>query len=225
MIKWVKTRFWSTVASLILRNRVFCILLIVATTFFFGLQWKNIRFSFNEASLLPDKHPFNLKYQSFVDRFGDEGNLIVLAVQDSTLFSPDKIQQWSSLTKSFEGIDAVAAVTGIGNLKQLRKNTKQQSFVVEDVPYQLARDQQEVDKLEKKLIEQSLFFHGVLLNPDTEVYLTIITLKKEVVNAKEREVFVNMNSCPKSVPLKQRLLWTFTFRVCPMFGQSTPLPF
>ena len=79
MIKWVKTRFWSTVASLILRNRVFCILLIVATTVFFGLQWKNIRFSFNEASLLPDNHPFNLKYHSFVDRFGDEGNLIVLA--------------------------------------------------------------------------------------------------------------------------------------------------
>ena len=34
MIKWVKTRFWSSVASLILRNRVFCILLIVATTVF-----------------------------------------------------------------------------------------------------------------------------------------------------------------------------------------------
>ena len=197
MIKWVKTRFWSTVASLILRNRVFCILLIVATTIFFGLQWKNIRFSFNEASLLPDNHPFNLKYQSFVDRFGDEGNLIVLAVQDSTLFSPDKIQQWSSLTKSFEGLDAVAAVTGIGNLKQLRKNTKQQSFEAEDVPYQLARDQQEVDKLEKKLLEQSPFFHGVLLNPDTEVYLTIITLKKEVVNAKERELFVNNELLPK----------------------------
>ena len=134
MIKWVTTRFWSTVASLILRNRIVCILLIIATTVFLGMQWKNMRFSFNEASLLPDDHPFNLKYQSFVDRFGDEGNLIVLAIQDSTFFSPANIQQWSVLTKSFEDYDAIAAVSGIGNLKQLKKNASQQNFVVEDVP-------------------------------------------------------------------------------------------
>jgi len=155
------------------------------------MQWKNMRFSFNEASLLPDDHPFNLKYQSFVDRFGDEGNLIVLAIQDSTFFRPENIQQWSALTKSFEDHHAIATVSGIGNLKQLKKNARQQNFVVEDVPYQLARNQKEVDRLEKQLLEKSPFFHGVLLNPETEVYLTILTLKKEVVNAKERELFVN----------------------------------
>ena len=197
MIKWVTTRFWSTVASLILRNRIICILLIIATTVFLGMQWKNMRFSFNEASLLPDDHPFNLKYQSFVDRFGDEGNLIVLAIQDSTFFRPENIQQWSALTKSFEDHHAIATVSGIGNLKQLKKNARQQNFVVEDVPYQLARNQKEVDRLEKQLLEKSPFFHGVLLNPETEVYLTILTLKKEVINAKERELFVNNELLPK----------------------------
>ena len=197
MLKWVTTRFWSTVASLILRNRIVCILLIVATTVFLGMQWKNMRFSFNEASLLPDNHPFNLKYQSFVDRFGDEGNLIVLAIQDSTFFRPENIQQWSALTKSFENHDAIATVSGIGNLKQLKKNIRQQNFVVEDVPYQLARNQKEVDRLKKQLLEKSPFFHGVLLNPETEVYLTILTLKKEIVNAKERELFVNNELVPK----------------------------
>jgi predicted RND superfamily exporter protein len=197
MLKWVNTRFWSTVASLILRNRIVCILLIVATTVFLGMQWKNMRFSFNEASLLPDNHPFNLKYQSFVDRFGDEGNLIVLAIQDSTFFRPENIQQWSALTKSFENHDAITTVSGIGNLKQLKKNIRQQNFVVEDVPYQLARNQKEVDRLKKQLLEKSPFFHGVLLNPETEVYLTILTLKKEIVNAKERELFVNNELVPK----------------------------
>ena len=197
MIKWVTTRFWSTVASLILRNRIICILLIISTTVFLGMQWKNMRFSFNEASLLPDNHPFNLKYQSFVDRFGDEGNLIVLAIQDSTFFRPENIQQWSALTKSFEDYDAIANVSGIGNLKQLKKNTSQQNFVVEDVPYQLARNQKEVDLLKKQLVEKLPFFHGALLNPETEVYMTILTLKKEVINAKERELFVNNELLPK----------------------------
>ena len=69
----------------------------------------------------------------------------------------------------FENHDAIATVTGIGNLKQLKKNARQQNFVVEDVPYQLARNQKEVDQLEKQLLEKSPFFHGIHLNPKTEL--------------------------------------------------------
>ena len=116
MIKWVKTRFWSTVASLILRNRVFCILLIVATTVFFGLQWKNIRFVFNEASLLPDKHPFNQNTSPLS---------IVLEMKATSLFWQFKTLLCSDPIRFNNGArspclknDTVAAVTGIGNLKQ-----------------------------------------------------------------------------------------------------------
>ena len=54
-----------------------------------------------------------------------------------------------------------------------------------------------MDLLKKQLLEKSPFFHGVLLNPETEVYLTILSLKKEIVNAKERELFVNNELLPK----------------------------
>jgi hypothetical protein len=64
-------------------------------------------------------------------------------------------------------------------------------------PISWARNQKEVDRLKKQLLEKSPFFHGVLLNPETEVYLTILTLKKEVINAKERELFVNNELLPK----------------------------
>lgn len=197
MIKWVTTRFWSTVASLILRNRIFCILLIVATTIFLGMQWKNMRFSFTEASLLPDNHPFNVQYQSFVDRFGDEGNLIVLAIQDSTLFTVDGIRQWGELTKSFEGLEAVSSVSGIGNLKQLTKNTNQQNFGIQNIPYQNAKNQKEIDLLREQLLVKSPFLHGILINPKTEVFQTLIVLKKEVVNSRNRELFVQNQLIPK----------------------------
>ena len=78
MIKWINTRFWASVARLILRNRIVILLLIIAMTVFLGMQWKNMRFSYTEANLLPDSHPVNVEYNKFLDIFGEEGNLIIL---------------------------------------------------------------------------------------------------------------------------------------------------
>ena len=82
MIKWFNTQFWSSVSRLILRNRVLLLLFLLTATIFLSFQWKHMRFSFTEANLLPDDHAFNIEYQKFVDIFGDEGNLMVLAIKD-----------------------------------------------------------------------------------------------------------------------------------------------
>lgn len=50
-----------------------------------------MRFSHTEANLLPDDHEINLVYNEFLQKFGEEGNLIVLGVKDSSLY-PVQIQ-------------------------------------------------------------------------------------------------------------------------------------
>ena len=35
---------------------------------------------------MPKDHPFNVAYDNFVDVFGEEGNLLIIAVNDSLLF-------------------------------------------------------------------------------------------------------------------------------------------
>ena len=122
MFKLFSIGFWETAARLILRNRFIILFLVVLTTVLFGLQWNKMRFTYTEANLLPDDHEVNINYNNFLKTFGDEGNLIVLAIQDSTLFTVDGIRQWGELTKSFEGLEAVSSVSGIGNLKQLTKS-------------------------------------------------------------------------------------------------------
>ena len=105
---------------------------------------------------------------------------------DSALFSPHNIQQWSSLTKSFEDRCSCRCNRN-WQPKTASKKHQTTKLCGGRFPYQLARDQKEVDKLEKKLLEQSPFFHGVLLNPNTEVYLTIITQKRSC-QLQEREL-------------------------------------
>ena len=113
--------FWNSIARLILRNRVIIIILIVLTTVLIATQWKNMRFSYTEANLLPDDHEANLDYNSFIDKFGEEGNLIILGVKDSTLFAPKKFEAWNSLNKQLENYKEVDHVISVSNLKKLQK--------------------------------------------------------------------------------------------------------
>ena len=77
-----KNNFWGFVAKFILRNRPYIIGLILLITIFFSFQWKDIRFTYTEANLLPSKHPENIEYDAFVKIFGEEGNLMVIALKE-----------------------------------------------------------------------------------------------------------------------------------------------
>ena len=86
MIGFSTQNFWATTARIILRNRITILIGVFLFTIFMSMQWKDMRFSNTEANLLPDNHPVNLAYQDFVLRFGEEGNIIAIAVKDSALF-------------------------------------------------------------------------------------------------------------------------------------------
>lgn len=43
---------------------------------------ENVKFSYTEANLLPDNHIVNKEYNAFLEKFGEEGNLIVIGTND-----------------------------------------------------------------------------------------------------------------------------------------------
>ena len=81
---------WESIARIILNNRIIIIISLICATYFFSTHWHKIRFTYTEANLLPDTHQENLKYDAFTNKFGEEGNLIVIAVSYTHLTLPTK---------------------------------------------------------------------------------------------------------------------------------------
>ena len=123
--------FWDSVSNLILRNRILIIALLVLATSFFISQWQYIKFSNTEANLLPDNHEVNLEYLDFTDKFGEEGNLIVIGVKDSLLFTTENFNAWNNLSKVLKDTNYVESVIAIGDLQKLKKDKKKQQFYLE----------------------------------------------------------------------------------------------
>jgi len=182
--------FWEGVARLILRNRFKLLLLLFAVTTFWVTQWKHMRFTFTEANLLPDKHVENIRYNEFLELFGEEGNVLVLAVQDPELFSEGRLEAWNQLSKELGSFEEINFTISIENLNVLSKN--KQIKKLELVPFINEKPETEEDfsQLKQQLFKELPFFENLLFNKETQTVRTTVYMKTEIVNSAARKNFI-----------------------------------
>ena len=197
MAKLLTLGFWNTLASIILRNRLIILIIILGITVFLGFQWKNMRFSFTEANLLPDDHPVNIEYQNFLDKFGEEGNLIVLAVKDSSLFTPEKFKAWYNLNESFKKYEEIDLVISIGDLKKLKKETDPNRFELIPFLKDTIFNKKDVKNYERELFKELPFYEGLVYSPNSKTIQSALYLKKDIVNTIQRKRFIEDVLDPK----------------------------
>ena len=196
--------FWDSVSNLILRNRILIIALLVLVTSFFISQWQYIKFSNTEANLLPDNHEVNLEYLDFTDKFGEEGNLIVIGVKDSLLFTTENFNAWNNLSKVLKDTKYVDYVIAIGELQKLKKDKKKQQFYLEPFIKDTVTSDLELILIKKELFEKYPFYDEFLFNTKTKSVRSAIHLKKSIVNEPGREIYINSVLIPKVEAFESR---------------------
>lgn len=181
--------FWTRIAGFILRYRYFVLIFIAIVTVFLVNQTSNIHFSHTEANLLPKDHKSNIEYDRFLEIFGEEGNLVILGVKDSTVFTPEKFNAWNTLVKSFDSLSEVEFTVSISDVKELKADRKQGKFIVEDLFKGKPTTKEEVLKIKKQLFENLPFYENLLYNKAGTIQ-TAIYLKKDIVNTPIRKDFI-----------------------------------
>ena len=147
--------------------------------------------------MLPDDHQVNTAYNTFLDTFGEEGNLIIYGVKDSLLFTPSNFSAWGILSKELGQAPEVDLTLSLGDLQKLKKRTDSIGF--EMVP--LVRDsilsEKQLKKLQYELFEKLPFYNGLVYSPDKKSVRTAVYLKKDIVNTPARKIFIEQVLIPK----------------------------
>ena len=190
MVAKLTRGFWVKIARIILRNRIIILVLLAIMTLFMSMQWEKMRFSNSQANLLPDHHPVNLEYLSFLEQFGEEGNVVVLAVKDSALFTPIKFNRWNKLSKQLGAFPEVDFVLSTDNLQELVKDTVKQEFVMQPFIKQTPKTKKEVDSLTNHLFNDLPFYDNLIYNKKTHTIRSVIYLDKDIVNTSVRKDFI-----------------------------------
>lgn len=193
MFKLFTKDFWEIVARLILRNKIGILIAIILATLFFSYQWKHMRFTYTEANMLPDDHAVNVTYNEFLDVFGEEGNLIILGVKDSTLFTVEKLNAWNQLSQDFKAFNEVETVVSINDLQKLVKNKNDERFDLVPFIKDSITSLEQIDVLQEELFKKYPFYDNFLFNAETKTVRTAIYLKKDIVNTSARKDFILMS--------------------------------
>ena len=189
-MKRKKQNFWGTVANLILRNRFLIIGGIVMVTLFFGTQWKHMRFTFTEANLLPSTHPENIQYDTFVETFGEEGNLMVIALKEEQFFEPQTFEKWIALNDKIESYPEVEFTLSTNNVQELVKDEDLKSFVLKSVFDVADYKPSEIEKFKQKLLLELPFYKNILYDSDGQTIRSAIYMDKKIVNTVQRKDFI-----------------------------------
>ncbi len=190
MNKLFSIGFWSWVARFILRNRTGILIVIAGLTVLLALQWKNMRFTYTEANLLPDDHPINLEYDQFLSHFGEEGNLIVMGVKDSSIFTPEKFKAWNQLSKNISEYNEVELTLSVGNLQKLEKKTDTTGFALVPFMKDSVFTDAKLATYKDELFNRLPFYDGLIYSPDKQSIRSAIYMKKDIVNTPARKDFV-----------------------------------
>lgn len=181
--------FWNFVSRLILKGRWFILLSLAGFTFFLTQQYPHLHFSHTEANILPQNHPVNQQYNRFLKLFGEEGNMILLAVKDSTLFRADTFNKWNALSDSIKKNKEVVVTISLKDIQELKKDTLHQRFYYQKLFQNTTLSQKEIDIVHAKIVHDLPFYENLLFNTKGTIQ-TLVYLDKKIVNTPARKDFV-----------------------------------
>lgn len=182
--------FWTRLTRFILKRRYLILVIIAAFTYFLATQMQYMRISSTEANLLPENHIVNVEYNKFLKLFGEEGNLIILAVEDASLFTPKNFNDWNHLTKNLNQFSEVDFTVSIGDIKELKKNVDEEKFDFVPLYTDEPKTQEDIIKIKTELFENLPFYDNILFNKKTGTIRSVIYLKKDIVNTPARKDFI-----------------------------------
>jgi predicted RND superfamily exporter protein len=198
MKKLLGIGFWELIARIILRNRIIILTSIVLITFLLAFQWKHIKLTQTEANLIPADDKVNVDYQKFLNHFGEEGNLIVIATKDKKLFTPEVYNAWSELMNEIQSDKEVSLLVSVDNLQKLIKNDSLETFELKPlVDKSKVQNEEYLQQIKAELFTKLPFYEGLLYNKKTGAIRSAVYLDKEIVNTKKRKDYVLNQLIPR----------------------------
>lgn len=150
-------------------------------------QYVEIRYDF--AKMLPTTDSTYVEYEEFLSRFGEDGNVLMIGLQDKSLYQLEKFNAWYDLGEELLALEGVDQVVSVARMYNLTKDDSLKQFKFVPLMTEKPQTQHELDSL-KKIIYGLPFYEGVLFNKEEDVTLMAITVNDEVLDSKRRNDLV-----------------------------------
>ncbi|MFT3846628.1 MAG: MMPL family transporter [Lacibacter sp.] len=180
---------WYQLGKWVLRNRLPLLIVILLATGVMGYFASKVQRSYDFAKAIPIDHPKYIEYEAFKQKFGEDGNMLVIGIEKKDLFQLDFFKKFVSLQKEFKKVEGVEDILSVSSAISLAKDSAGEKLKAVPVFPETIQTQAELDSC-KLVLENLPFYRGLLYNPSTNVYMMAVHINKVVLNTKKRDVSV-----------------------------------
>ena len=177
---------WNSIADFVIKFRLGLIIVIGLITIFMGYQASRVEMSYDFARTVPLDDPDMIDLEKFRSQFGEDGNLIAVAVKDSALYQLKNFEAYRQFTNDIKKIPGVKQALSLPFLPLIQKDTVNSRFYTQRIFPESISSQQQLDSLLEIALDQKIY-SNLLLNPGNGAAMMIVSVPKEVMNSSRRE--------------------------------------
>lgn len=180
---------WQKIGEAVLRYRLALLLIVTGITGVMAYYASQVKMSYDFGRAIPTDHPEFQTYQSFKQKFGEDGNILAVGLQTDKLFEWKTFNRFISLhdsLKKLRGVDDVLSPVSAINL--VRNDSTGRLTAVRIFPAR-AENQFMMDSA-RAVFENLPFYRGLMYNPESGTYLLGVSISKNVLNSKTRDTVV-----------------------------------
>lgn len=181
---------WYSLARWILRFRIPLLVVLLVSTGVMGYFASKLELGYEFSKAIPTDNPKYKDYLAFKQQFGEDGNVLVIGVNDPEFFSPDHFNAYREMLDSIKGINGVEGMLSVPTAMNLVKNEEDEKIKAAPIfPEGYLSDS--LLSAAAETFQGLPFYIGLLHNPDTKAYLAGATINKQILVSAERTRVVN----------------------------------
>ena len=113
---------WKRLGEFVINNRLSLSTALLLATLFMGFFASKVKLSYEFAKAIPSDNPKYQEYKQFRDRFGDDGNLLVVGVETNRIFELATFKAYAGLQAAIKKVEDVDDVLSIPSAVSLEKD-------------------------------------------------------------------------------------------------------
>ena len=180
---------WESIARTVLKYRFLLLGLLLLATIFMGYQASKLEMSYEFSKAIPGDNPKYLEYQAFRQKFGEDGNLLVIGIQTIELFKKDVFNDYIGLSNELKKTDGIDQVLSIPFSIDLKKNDSSERLVSTRIFSEHYSSQARLDS-DRNVFFSLPFYRIMLYNKETNAWLMAININKAILNSPKRNAIV-----------------------------------
>ncbi|MGZ8557112.1 MAG: efflux RND transporter permease subunit [Chitinophagaceae bacterium] len=180
---------WRKTGQFILTYRLFLLILLLATTSFMAYHASKVELSYEFSRAIPANHPANKTYQAFKEKYGQDGNLLVIGIQTPDFFKEKIFNDYAELQRQLKKVTGVTDIISVPSSVNLVKDPATEKLNAANIFSVKTLSQAEIDSSANIFLSLP-FYQRLLYNPETNAWLMGVSIDKMVMNSKKRNVVV-----------------------------------